>query len=266
MKTARILLAAALALLVAISATAQATKPYVVLKNGRRVEGTAIKSISGIISITLANGQVQQFKPGEYVEAGGGPKPQSLLQADAALKGGKFDEAARLYQQAEKEARGLDHGTSASIGYADALLGKGDAAGAVAAYNKLIGGNAELKKNPAVAWGRRKAMLANKEFGPLGRDLDAVAANGTRADAAKAQNMRGDIAIAQNDVPNAVLEYLRTALLFTDCNDQQILGEACYKAAEALASMRDARAKDLYRKAANDYPASTYAAQAKAKM
>ena len=37
-------------------------------------------------------------------------------------------------------------------------------------------------------------------------------------------------------------------------------------AAEALASMRDARSKDLYRKAATDYPASSYAAQAKAKM
>ena len=265
MKTARILLAAALALLVAISATAQATKPYVVLKNGRRVEGTAIKSISGIISITV-NGQVQQLKPGEYLEAGGGPKPASLQQAESAMKAKNYDEAAKLFQQAEKEARGLDHGTTASIGYADALLGKGDAAGAVAAYNKLIGGNAELKKNPAVAWGRRRAMLANKDFGALARDLDAVAANGTRADAAKAQNMRGDIAVAQNNAQDAVLEYLRTVLLFTDCNDQQILGEACFKAAEALASMRDARSKDLYRKAANDYPNSTYAAQAKTKM
>lgn len=262
MKTARILLSAALALLVALSATAA---PYIVLKNGRRVEGTAIKSISGIISITV-NGQTQQVKPGEYLEAGGGPKPQSLLQADAALKAGKFDEAAKLYQQAEKECRGLDHGTAASIGYADALLGKGDAAGAVKAYNQLVGSNAELKKNPAVAWGRRRAMLANKDFGALSRDLDAVAANGSRADAAKAQNMRGDIAIAQNNVQDAVLEYLRTALLFTDCNDQQILGEACYKAAEALASMRDARSKDLYRKVANDYPNSSYAAAAKGKI
>ena len=147
MKTARIFLSAALALLVGLSAAAA---PYVVLKNGRRVEGTAIKSISGIISITLANGQVQQVKPGEYIEAGGGPKPASLQQAEAALKAKNFDEAAKLFVQAEKEARGLDHGTSASIGYADALLGKGDAAGAVAAYNKLIGGNAELKEVSSV--------------------------------------------------------------------------------------------------------------------
>jgi len=266
MKTSRILLASLLALLVALPAFAQATRPYVVLKNGRRVEGTAIKSISGIISITLANGQVQQLKPGDYVEAGGGPKPQSLQQAEAALKAKKFDEAAKFFQQAEKEARGLDHGTSATIGYAEALLGKGDAAGAVAAYNKLLSGNAELKKNPDVAWGRRKAMLANKDFGALGRDLDSIAANGSRADAAKAQNMRGDIAIAQNNVQDAVLEYLKTALLFTDCGDKQILGEACFKAAEALASMRDARAKDLYRKVVEEYPTCTFAAAAKGKI
>ena len=268
MKLFRTALLALAAAAIALPALAQqpASRPYVVLKNGRRVEGVEIKSISGILTLKLPNGQVQQFKPDEYVSAGGGPKPQSLTSADAALRSKNYDQAISGFQAAAKECKGLDHGITATIGLAKAYIGKGDPATAVKTYDALAASTPSVKQDATFAWGRREALLAAKQFGPLVRDLDTLAASGSRADAARAQNMRGDIQLAQNNVNDAVLDYLRTAVLFTDVTDPEIQGEACYKAAEALAVLRDARSKDLYRRVVEKYPSSSYAAAARGKM
>jgi len=117
-----------------------------------------------------------------------------------------------------------------------------------------------------MAWGMRNAMLKAKQYPALIRQLDAVAANGSRADAARAQNMRGDIQLAQNNVELGALEYLRTAILFKDVRDAEIQGEAHYKAAVALEQLRDPRAKEMYQIVVKQYGASRYASQARGKL
>ncbi|HRT06489.1 MAG TPA: hypothetical protein P5204_12400, partial [Kiritimatiellia bacterium] len=84
--------------------------------------------------------------------------------------------------------------------------------------------------------------------------------------AARAQTMRGDIELEQNHVELAALDYLRTAILFTDVKDAAILGEATFKAAAALEQLRDPRAKDMYKKVVTEYGSSPYAAQARGKI
>lgn len=261
-------LAACALALATLPSLAQQTpsRPYVILKNGRRVEGTSIKSTSGILTFTLKNGQSQQIKPGDYLSAGGGPKPQSLDAAEKAFRAKNYDQALPLFQSAAKECRGLDHGITATIGLARTYIAKNDPPNAVKTYDALLARLPALKQNPDVAWGQREALLAAKQFGPLSRNLDAIAASGSRLDAARAQNMRGDIQIAQNNVKDAVLDYLRTALLFTDVANPEIQGEACYKAAEALSLLRDTRAQDLYRRVVEKYPSSSYAAKARTKL
>jgi len=78
--------------------------------------------------------------------------------------------------------------------------------------------------------------------------------------------MRGDIELEQNHVELAALDYLRTAILFTDVKDAAILGEATFKAAAALEQLRDPRAKDMYKKVVTEYGSSPYAAQARGKI
>jgi TolA-binding protein len=112
----------------------------------------------------------------------------------------------------------------------------------------------------------RKALLAAKQYPALIRELDAVAASGSRPDAALAQIMRGDIQVAQNNLDQAVLDFLRTAILFQDVKDPAIQGEAHLKAAQALEAMREPRAKDMYRRLVEKYPSAPQAAQAKAKL
>ena len=134
------------------------------------------------------------------------------------------------------------------------------------AYAKLYLLAPAEKQKTEVAGGKRRAMLQAKQYAALIRQLDAVAAAGNRPEAARAQTMRGDIQLAQNNVELAAMDYLRTAILFADVRDAEILGEASYKAAAALEQLKDPRAKDLYKKVVAEYGASRYAAQAKGKI
>lgn len=257
----RVILASAAAMLAA-SATAA---PYVVLPNGQRVQGSAIRALSdGAINLTTASG-IRTFPRGQYLEAVA-DKPAEFDQGMAALNAKKYDDAIRLLEGVVSRYRFLKWDAEALKLLPQAFLGKGDSAAAVKAYEQLFQVAPDERQNPDVAWGMRRAMLAAKQYPSLIRQLDAVAASGSREDAARAQTMRGDIQMAQNDVNQAVLDYLRTAVMFQDVKDPEIQGEAHYKAAQALETLRDPNAKDMYRRLVEKFPASPYAAQARGKL
>ena len=239
--------------------------PYVILPNGSRVAGSAIRALSnGDVNLTTDVG-VRTFPKGSYVKAVA-DKPAEFDQAVAALNAKNYDAAIKLFNGIVASLRGLDWDVAAARELPKALLGKGDAEGAVQAYDKLFLLAPAEKQNSEVAWGMRRAMLQAKQYAALIRQLDAVAAAGNRPEAARAQTMRGDIQLAQNNVELAAMDYLRTAILFADVRDAEILGEASYKAGAALEQLKDPRAKDLYKKVVAEYGASRYAAQAKGKI
>lgn len=262
MKTTKLILACWAAALVAGTVLAA---PYVVLPNGSRVTGKAIRALpNGDINLTIEGG-IRTFPKGTFTKAVA-DKPAEFDQAVAALNAKKFDDAIKLFSGIVTSMRNLEWDVLAAKELPKALLGKGDAEGAVAAYDKLFLLSPAEKQNADSAWGMRRAMLQAKQYAGLARQLDAVAAGGDRPEAARAQIMRGDILLAQNDVTGAALDYLRTAILFADVRDPAIQGEAHYKAAATLEQLRDPRAKDLYRKVATEFKASPYAAQAAGKM
>ena len=262
MKTTKLVLIGWIAVWVAGTALAA---PYVMMPNGSRVDGTAIRALSnGDINLTTDMG-MRTFPKGSYARAVA-DKPAEYDQAVAARNARKFDDAAKLLEGVAARFRYLGWDVEASKLLAQVLLEKGDAEGAVQAYEKLFLLSPESRQNADVAWGMRRAMLQAKQYPALLRQLDAVAAGGARADAARAQTMRGDIQLAQNNVELAAMDYLRTAILFQDVKDPVIQGEAHFKAASALEQMREPRAKDLYKKVVSDFGASPYAAQAKGKI
>lgn len=262
MKTTTLILIGLSTALVALSARAV---PYVELPNGQKVAGSAIRALAnGDINLTTEMG-VRTFPKGSFLRAVA-DKPAEYDQAVAALKAAKYADAEKLLNTVATNLRGLSWDVEAMKLLPQALLGKGDAEGAVQAYDKLFLQAPAEKQNPDVAWGQRRAMLQAKQYAALLRQLDAVAAAGVRPDAARAQNMRGDIQLAQNNLDQAAMEYLRTAILFADVKDPAIQGEAHFKAAAVLEQLRDPRAKELYKKVATEYKASPYAAQAAGKM
>ena len=262
MKTTKLFL---IGLAAALAAGAAGAAPYVVLSNGQQVQGSAIRALAnGDINLTMDMG-MRTFPKGSYVKAVA-DKPAEYDQAAAAIKAQKFDAAVPLLEGIVAKYRYLGWDVEASKLLAQALLGKGDAEGAVKAYEQLFLVAPAEKQNADTAWGMRRAMLKAKQYPALIRQLDAVAAAGVRAEAARAQTMRGDIQLDQNNVELAALDYLRTAILFADVKDAAILGEATYKAAAALEQLRDPRAKDMYKKVATEFKASPYAAQAAGKL
>ena len=262
MKTTKLFL---IGLAAALAAGAAGAAPYVVLSNGQQVQGSAIRALAnGDINLTMDMG-MRTFPKGSYVKAVA-DKPAEYDQAAAAIKAQKFDAAVPLLEAIVAKYRYLGWDVEASKLLAQALLGKGDAEGAVKAYEQLFLVAPAEKQNADTAWGMRRAMLKAKQYPALIRQLDAVAAAGVRSEAARAQTMRGDIQLDQNNVELAALDYLRTAILFADVKDAAILGEATYKAAAALEQLRDPRAKDMYKKVATEFKASPYAAQAAGKL
>jgi len=250
------------ALILALLAGMVWATPYVEL-NGKRIPGSKIRvKANGEINLTTDMG-IRTFPKGTKAVA---DKPAAYDKAVAAYKAKKFDVSAKLLEGIIKEYRSLGWDVQAAKLLPKVLLAQGDSEGAVKAYSKLFLLAPEEKKNPDLAWGMRKAMLKAKKYPALLRQLNAVAANGSRIDAARAQIMRGDIQLAQNNVELGSLEYLRTAILFADVKDPAIQGEAHYKAAVALEQLRDPRAKEMYQIVVKKYGASPYAALAKGKL
>lgn len=262
MKTTRLVLILLAAAFFAASAWAA---PFVELPDGRRVEGSAIRALSnGDINLTTPAG-VRTFPRGSYRRAVAA-KPAEFDQAVAALRANRHDDAIRLLEGIATRFRFLDWDVQALKLLPQALMAKGDAEEAVKAYDRLFQVAPGERQNSDVAWGQRNAMLKAKQYPALLRQLDAVAASGSRPDAARAQIMRGDIHVAQNNLDLAVLDYLRTVLMFADVRDSEIQGEAHFKAAQTLETLRDPRARDIYRRLVENHGSSPFAAQARGKL
>ncbi|NLB65637.1 MAG: tetratricopeptide repeat protein [Lentisphaerae bacterium] len=252
-------------LVVALGAGMACAAPYVIKPNGERVEGRNIRADKdGNINLTTSMG-IETYPKGRYIKAAA-DQPAEYGQAEAALRAGKYDDAIKLLDPIISRYRFLTWDVEAAKLLPQAYLGKKDAEGAVKAYSRLFQIAPEEKKNSDVAWGMRQAMLVAKQYQALGRELDAVAASGSRTDAARAQIMRGDILLAQNDLNMAVLDYLRTAILFKDVSDPAVQGEAHFKAAQTLEALRDPRAKSMYKIIVDKYPSAPQAAQARSKL
>jgi tetratricopeptide (TPR) repeat protein len=252
-----------IALLLAAAAGFVATRafavPYVITTQGQRVEGTAIRATSeGEIILTLPNGQ-RSFFPGQYLKAVA-DKPAEIDQAAQLAQAKKYDEAIALLDKVVLHYRLLDWDNQASIVIGRVYAQKGDFAAAVGAYEKLFTTSPKSKEDPELQWAYRDALLQAKQYEKLETALNTVIGTGSRPEAARAQIMRGDIRTSQGQLESAVLDYLRTVVLFE--SEKEAQPEALFKAAETLKALRDPRAEGFYKKLIEQYPSSPYAQKA----
>ncbi len=75
---------------------------------------------------------------------------------------------------------------------------------------------------------------------------------------------RGDLNKAEGKREDAVLDYLRAALLFDEA--LEIHPEALFKGAQLLDELRDSRADGLRKRLVAKYPASAYARRLNGQM
>lgn len=100
-------------------------------------------------------------------------------------------------------------------------------------------------------------LLQAQMTSTLKKEMEEAIATGSDAVVAQAQVMRGNINRDAGMKEEALLDYLRTILLFGKIT--QVQPEALYKAAEILEEMRDPRASDLKKTLVQKYPGSEYA-------
>ena len=91
----------------------------------------------------------------------------------------------------------------------------------------------------------------------IGEDIES----GSREAAARAQVVRGDMKMKGGQVEEALLDYLRTTILFRA--QTAVLPEATYKTAVALKNLNDPRAAEYFKKVIDEFPKSEFAELAK---
>lgn len=254
--------AAAFAFVVALGFHA-AQAAVVILPNGNRIEGTDIRAQrNGDVVLTTPAGQ-RTFARGTYTKAIA-DKPASFDQARALAGQGKHQEAIDLLEKVVTDMRFLDWDNNALIAIAQIQSSRNSHKEAVEAYDRLFRQAPEARDDANIQNAYREALLKSGQFDKLTPAIELAIAKGSRTEAARAQLMRGDIKMAQGQVEAALLDYLRTAILFEAQVDVQ--PDALFKAGEALDKMRDSRAKDMYRRLVEKYPQSPLAQQARSRM
>ena len=108
-----------------------------------------------------------------------------------------------------------------------------------------------------------EGWMLDKQYAPLRADLDDAIATGTRETVAVAQLVRGDLDRLEGKKEDAVMDYLRTVILFEQFKDLQ--PEALFKAAQAMDDLRDP-GRGVAEAAGENYPDSPQAKELGGKM
>lgn len=252
----------AAALLAVVSMSSQAA--YVVTRQGNRVDGTDIRvRPNGDVVLTTSIGQ-QTFPAGTYMRAVA-DQPAEYDQARQLMSGGQYDRAIPLLKEIVRAYANLDWDMRALGLLAQASYLSGDYTGAVRSYEDLFEKMPKDEVNSEMLWNYRESLLKADRLDKLELLLNELIESGARDDAARAQVMRGDIKKSRNQLKDAVLDYMRTVILFKNAAEE-IVAEAAFKAGETLEAQRDSRAKDMFRIVVEQYPGSPFAAQAGQKL
>ncbi len=248
-------LAVAAALLV-VAAGSRADQ--LVLKNTTVMEAKSIrfKASTQEYIVTTVEGTIVPV-PAKSVDHAVVPRPPTLDPAIAAVNSGKFDAAIAPLEQLVTEYQGLEWDNVARDVLGMAYLGKKDFKKAVALYKEILDNMPIERISLSVRRHYWEALKGAELYTQLKKDLDEVIAKGPRDTAAMAQLLRGDMYLAQGQKNEALLDYLRTVILYE--KETTILPEALYKAAGLLEELRDPRAGELRKKLKADFPNSPYA-------
>ncbi|MFO1489655.1 MAG: tetratricopeptide repeat protein [Kiritimatiellia bacterium] len=263
----KIQLIAALIAASILGASSGMAAPYVILKvENRQIDGQTISgSPTGEITIIDTAGGKFTFKREEIKTLFVDP-PAEWGTATQAAAAGQLDAALTACNAVIQRYPGLLYDTKAGDLAIQILIKQKKAEEAAALAARVIRSNAAaLQSDPGFQAAYWKALLATGKTAQLGELLNTAIQKGSREEAARAQLLRGDIRASENKHKEAILDYLRTAVLYEAQTDVQ--PEALFKTAATFEILKDsARAKAFYQKVGTEYPNSPQGQQAKGKF
>ena len=234
--------------------------PYVITITDQRIDGTDIRAKQGGEIILTTPQGTRSFLPGQYKKAVS-DKPTEINKVAQMIASKQYDEAIKLLEDVAVRYRYLDWDNEARAMLPKIYSQKGDFTAAIRAYEKLFVSSPKSKEEAEIQHAYRQALLDAKQYDKLEGFLNSTIGTGSRTDAARALIVRGDIRAAQGQLESAVLDYLRTVVLFESEKDVQ--PEALFKTAETLKALRDPRAAEFSKKLVDRYPNSPYAQKVK---
>lgn len=247
-------------LLWSICAMASAA-PFVINSAGEKVVGVAIAAApDGTIQLTTQSGQTLTFRAGSYRSAFA-EKPAEIARAEALVKCGQLEEGAALLRRAKRDYHLLGWGPRASLMLARLYGELEQFDDAAREYEALFDVQPALRDNLNERSRYMRALLGCGRIEAASRLIDADIASGSRAAAAHAQVLRGDLNAAEGEYAAALLDYLRTVLLFRA--QVEVLPEATYKVAQTLQALHDSRAATYFQKTIDEFPQSKWARRAR---
>ena len=248
-------------LLLALIAGVARAAPFVINSAGQQVNGTVIQSaMDGTVLLTTLNGQTLTFRPGTYRQTFA-DKPKEMFQVEAMAKDGDLAGAAAILQRVKEQYKFLGWDLRASQMLARVKLAQKRFDAAAAEYETLFAAQPQLKTIPAERAGYMQALLGAGRIKETAVLVDEDIASGSREAAARAQIVRGDMKAASGQYEEALLDYLRTSILFKE--QTNVLPEATYKTAVALKKLNDPRATESFQKVIKEFPDSEFAEMAK---
>lgn len=238
--------------------------PFVINSAGNQVNGSAIQSAAdGTILLTTLNGQTLTFRPGSYRQAFA-DKPKEMFQVEAMVKEKNLIAVVEILRRVKEDYKFLGWDQRASLMLARVYLPMKQFKDSAREYEELFAVQPDLMKNPKDRANYMQALLGAGRIADVSKMIDEDIASGSREAAARAQIVRGDMKAASGQVEEALLDYLRTALLFK--NQTAVLPEATYKTAVALKTLNDPRATEYFQKVIDEFPKSEFAEQARGEL
>lgn len=231
--------------------------PFVINSAGSKVVGSAIQSApDGTILLTTLNNQTLTFRKGSYRQAFA-DKPKEMFQVEQMVKEKNLIAVAEILRRVKEEYPFLGWDRRASLMLARVYLPMKQFKDSAREYEELFAAQPELMKNLKERSNYMQALLGSGRIDEVAKMVDEDIASGSREAAARAQVVRGDMKAAGGQYEEALLDYLRTAILFKA--QTAVLPEATYKTGVALKKMNDPRAAKYFQKVIDEFPESEYA-------
>lgn len=232
-------LAAALALPFATMAQA----PYVQPTNGDKVVGSSLSSDgTGNLTLKLKGGASRNFRRGTYRSAWT-PKPKEVVAAEATIRKGDMSGALKQLEQAYRKYRYVGWGGYTAYMQAKIYLKTGKNNDAERVCRDALRLPLSESESAKLKQGLVQSLLAQNKITEAKREIKNLRTTEPKV-AAFVFNVRGDLLQKENKPKEAVLQYLKTILLF-DKSVGSVRKEAYVETVKILEELKDNRAKSF---------------------
>jgi len=217
---------------------------WIIDRTGRRAVGVALTAEkNGTLRLQLkAGGPVQTFKPGTYRYAYI-PKPAEIARIEQLFAAGKNADVEKQAPLLFEKYKFLGWGDHVAYLHGGVLLRQGKAAEALDVFDR--GKPYTVLHGSELLEGRVDALIVLGKEDDARRELANLAKSDDRNVAAFVFNARGRLLVKQGKKKDAVLEYLKTLLLFKPGVVSAARKEARANVVALLKDLKDPRAKEF---------------------